>query len=359
MPVAQDFVKGLDFTALVTANGSQHNQLIEQATPESDRGLVLTTTDTALDTPDVPNANTTTKWKRYLWKRIPHATAEDLTPLIYGWNDDATADGTFLKWIQLIADFASVEAIADAALAAAQSAQASANAAIATAGVANTAATTALSNANDAVATAEAVAADATNALNAATAAQTAATAANDTASDALAVATAANANATNALNQVQADRLNKQICITEEKNTNVTAGASVIGAVVRQINTVKNDGGANVVSLAAGIVTLKAGNYKVRASAPGFSVGGHQLYFVKNSDDTTLIIGSTVYQNNLDVNVRSELEGFIVVTEDTAYRLDHYFSSVHAKGQGREMGIGPIGSLKETYAILTLEKLN
>ena len=96
-----DFVKGVDLTAVTDPTGSEVNQQFELGTPSSDRGYVLYTTDAALDTPIAPNPLTSTgynKAKRYLWLRIPHSSATDKTPYIYAWNDNAASSAPLLKW---------------------------------------------------------------------------------------------------------------------------------------------------------------------------------------------------------------------------------------------------------------------
>lgn len=106
MPLStQDFTAGIDFTALLTANGSQHNQLIENGEPTDDgaglgRGLVIATIDGLLNVPQVPDAASTTKWKRYLWRRNPHVSATLQIPKLYAWVENAVNDVVFYKWVE-------------------------------------------------------------------------------------------------------------------------------------------------------------------------------------------------------------------------------------------------------------------
>lgn len=91
----QDIVKGLDPTGFTAISGAQLAQLVDNGTPYTDKGMVIATTDTA-GVPDVPDAATTTKWKRYLWVRQTATTTK-----VYAWNDTAASDATYLKWIDL------------------------------------------------------------------------------------------------------------------------------------------------------------------------------------------------------------------------------------------------------------------
>lgn len=365
MPLTtQDFEKGLDFTALVTASGSQHNQLIELAIPKDDsgatvegKGMILVTRDSAVGVPTVPDASVTTKWKRYIWARVAHTSVVSQTVTLYGWSDNATNDAVFKRWIAVAPTVAQFQAIVDAALAAAQAAQATANTAISTANAANTTASTALTTATNAETTANSVATTANNALATATTAQSAATLANSVANTANVTASTANTTANSALAAATANRNARYVCIVEQQNAGVGAGANVGGANVRQLNIERNDVG-NLATVAAGIVTVNTGTYRVRAWSIGHNVTGHQLYLVKNSDNSTLIIGSTAKVNGVSINLTSELEGLIVLSAATAIRLDDYFSGTNANGLGDSLNIGPADK-KEVYAMLELEKLD
>lgn len=190
-----DFITGLDFTALANATAGDHNQIIEQSTPNTDRGLVIWSKDTALNTPDVPNPLTAVQYnkgKRYLWLRIPHSTATSRRGKVYSWNDDTTSVATYLKWTDtsyddtdILADIATLQFdVADAAN--------TANSASATAASAAVNAASALTTANAANTTAITAAANAVTALTNAATAQTDADAAQVTADSALANAASA-----------------------------------------------------------------------------------------------------------------------------------------------------------------------
>lgn len=358
-----DFTAGIDFTALNPATGGDHVTLIELATPRGDtgaegKGIVLWTKDTALGVPNVPNAVLTTKWQRYLWFRRPHATDTDKQPKVYGWNDDAASDATLLKWQLVAVPSSEFEAQVNAALAAAQVATATANTALATANTANATATTALANANDAVATAGAVADDATNALAAATDAQAQALASNNIANDALNVANGANTTATSALSTATLNRKYKYALIVEQKALGVNAGDAVAGANIRQLNIIKHNDGAIIVSNIAGVVTIAQGTFRVRAYATGYNVAGHVLFLIKNSDNSVMLNGSACRMEGTGLNLRSELQGIIETSENTAIRLDHHFSGNQSIGLGRATGLGPVAG-NEIYAILEIERLD
>lgn len=192
-----DFTKGLDFTGLgVTATAADHNNLVDLGTPYSDKGLVGETTDSALNTPVVPNAAATVKWKKYFWKRIPHSTATDPTPLIYVWNDNNPNVATYLRWVRVTADTAADQALIAALTVRVTAVELSTATALATANSANSNAANAANDAAAAVITAGSASTDATAALANAATAQALATTAD---ANATAAATAAGSAATNA----------------------------------------------------------------------------------------------------------------------------------------------------------------
>lgn len=77
-----DFVVGFDPTGYTSISGAQLGQLVNSAAPYTDKGLVIITEDQG-GVPDVPDAGTTTKWKRYLWLRVSPLTT---SIALYAWN---------------------------------------------------------------------------------------------------------------------------------------------------------------------------------------------------------------------------------------------------------------------------------
>jgi len=95
MSATQDILPPFDPTAYPDLSGSQLLQYLSGATPFDDTGFNIVTTDVAT-VPVVPDANTYTKWKRYLWVRQSAASIG-----AYLWNDTASSDPTYLKWVSI------------------------------------------------------------------------------------------------------------------------------------------------------------------------------------------------------------------------------------------------------------------
>jgi len=153
-PLAQDIEKVLDLTGETSIAASQINQIVDTAVPATDKGFIVETTDSAADTPDPPDAAVTTKWKRYLWRRIHDAAdANGDTVTLYYWDDTVTPDADLDYWVAF-------DANAAAALAAAQNAQTDATQALSYASQALGESITARDVANTARVTANQAAAD-------------------------------------------------------------------------------------------------------------------------------------------------------------------------------------------------------
>lgn len=362
----QNFVKGTDFTGLTTITASDLNQVIDAATLKLDtategKSINLWTVDSALNTPVVPDpTSVTTTWKRFIWIRVPHSSATSKKPIVYGWNDNATSDATYLKWLDTSADLTAIEADIATLQSDMATAQTDILTAAATANAASTLANTANNNATSALSTATTAAANATTALSDAADAIVDASAATAAASSAQVTATAAQNTATAANTAATANRNVKYVKFTETQNKGTNAGAAVTGKNTRVLNTEDNDAG-NLASVAGtGVVTLAAGTYQVHAWSTAFNVTAHQLLLVKDSDNSTLLTGSAACTNNTDINDLSHLSGLITLSAATAIRLDDYFGSNNTTTDlGKACNVHPDGGGKEVYAMLELIKLD
>lgn len=91
-PSAIDFVAPFDPTGYVTITGAQLLQFLQGLSPNVSEGIAIVTEDVAA-VPQVPDANTNTKWQRYIWIR-QSATSVG----VYVWNPGGASDPTFLQW---------------------------------------------------------------------------------------------------------------------------------------------------------------------------------------------------------------------------------------------------------------------
>lgn len=99
MPSQNDLTAPFDPTAYTTLSGAQLLQLVSGLAPYADKGLVVTTIDSAVGVPVVPDANATPKWQGYVWRRIGF-TPGDNNIYFYGWNPHISA-GAMNQWQSL------------------------------------------------------------------------------------------------------------------------------------------------------------------------------------------------------------------------------------------------------------------
>ena len=375
---SQDFTKGVNFSVLSTADGTQHEQLIELAVPTADvspeigKGLNLITTDTALNVPDVPDAATTTKWKRYVWIRRPFAGATSKKPSIYVWNDDASSDATLLQWVLSNTDTEELTTLIDAAasdaanaLAIANQAQITANDADATATAAETTATNASANATTAITAA-------TNAISAAVAATSAAASASAAAANALGLASG-NKNITQinpglagqkirtkqdaSVNEYFSDKDNYvKLSDTVVTTTAPQALTSAAGWQTRRIQTEDSDNGA-LCTLAANVITLKKGTYRVNINVTAISVQRHQARLRQTSGTpATLLLGTCSRADGNNVT-SSVIQGVIVMLDDaTTLEVQHNVSN---NGDGGLVCGSGTNTENEVYLVVEFMRLD
>lgn len=295
MLTSQDIEKGLDFTGFLQGSAADHNQLVDLATPREDsategKGIVLWTNDFALDIPSTPDAGIITKWKRYLWIRIPVVGAAVKIPKVYTWNDDAVSDVLLLKWQEVKVDITELQAAIAAAQLTADNAQTTAN-------NASTTATAANNNANNALVTANAANATATNAATAAVTAQSSADTALANAATADAKAVVAQTTATaaqNTANTAQAlasiNRTNKYVKISYRGVTETLTNPNEWNRL--ELDTEVHDAGG-LAALAGNVITLNAGTYFVDAFIPSYDLRKTTLMLGNDSDNAVLIKGA------------------------------------------------------------------
>lgn len=95
MPLTTDFLHGIDPTAFTTITGAQLAQLVDSATPQADKGMVIITYDNGT-VAQPPFTTTTSKWSRYVWLRVSPIS---MTTTLYTWNPyAANPDQSLLNW---------------------------------------------------------------------------------------------------------------------------------------------------------------------------------------------------------------------------------------------------------------------
>jgi hypothetical protein len=342
----QDFSRPIvDFTGINPVTGADHNNLVDLSIPTADiddtvgKGLNLVTTDSALDTPSVPDASTTTKWKRYQWIRRPFTGATDKRAKAYSWNDDATNDATYLKWQQINSNTDEIDALSIQV----SNAVATANDAVITADGAADMTNTAVANANTALL-------NSTNATNSANAAVVSANGAITTANNAIGIANAASLESASTVAEV--DKLKQCATIIETQTLGTGAGNSVAGQNTRLFTTITQNAAFVAFGGDTSILEFQPGTYLFDIAIPCYNTPSVALV-VNDSDSSVLLNGSLASPSGSlgdQGTVYSIIKGILTFAVITDIRIDQYCTSAKTNGLGLFIGAG-FGITLETYS--------
>lgn len=146
-------------------------------------------------------------------------------------------------------------------------------------------------------------------------------------------------------------------ILIEDQKTSGTDGGTFTSGAWrTRDLNTEVADAG-NHASVGSNQITLAAGTYRCRASAPVYMVGGHMIRLRDITNSATLISGVSSYSPGTGDPpvVRAELQGRFTIAGSTTIELQHQCVSTKAtNGFGGATGFTVP---HETYSFVELIK--
>jgi hypothetical protein len=365
---SQNLVKQIDLTGLEEVTASEINQLLETALLADDKSINLYTTDTALNTPEVPDPTQgelegvdVEFWTRFQWIRIPHSSAGAESKVKhYFWNPNATSITTYLKWqspdddLDNLAD--DVDALEDdlnaldetvttltTSVTTAITAGEDATAAVATL-------TTTVNNLDQRVSNAET---DITN-LN------TAVTNLSNNLSTPIAIAKggtgAATVNA--ACTNLGLDKAAVAFAIIKDiKAQNTNGGVFAAGAwATRTLNTLTTTGDTDI-SISDNQITLLRGTYLIEAEAPAFGVLYHQAKLYNVSTGTDTAFGSTEFSQQSDdpVQTKSKIMHIVSIDSTQIFEIRHKNNGAN----GETTGLGQAANLgSEIYTQVKITRL-
>lgn len=142
-----------------------------------------------------------------------------------------------------------------------------------------------------------------------------------------------------------------------DHKAANTGGGTFTSGAwQTRTLNTEVYDSNGDG-SLASNQITLPAGTYLIRASAPAYKVDYHQIRLYNVTDSAVIAYGSDEYcGSGLFVSTRSVLTTRFTIGGSKAIRLEHYGLTTKAtNGFGVPNNFGGT----EVYALLEIVRLS
>lgn len=127
---------------------------------------------------------------------------------------------------------------------------------------------------------------------------------------------------------------------IRDEKTVGTNGGTFTSGAWQTRDLNVKAADAANFVTLSSSQITLAAGTYRVRASAPAYEVGGHQVRWQNVSDGVTVAIGTS--ENTAGVQTRSVVAARFTISASKTFALQHQGAATRSSdGFGVAAGFG------------------
>lgn len=94
-PSVIDVETPFDPSGYASITGAQLQQFGSGIEPYADKGFIVVTTDIA-GVPQVPDADTNTKWQKYIWLR------QEASGVVgYVWDTSAASNATYLQWVSL------------------------------------------------------------------------------------------------------------------------------------------------------------------------------------------------------------------------------------------------------------------
>lgn len=145
---------------------------------------------------------------------------------------------------------------------------------------------------------------------------------------------------------------------VRDEVSSGAGAGNSVSNDITqtRRLQTVVKNTIPGA-SLAANIITLPAGTYKVSGRVPGVSVSQTKALLYNITDNNYPVIGSSAFAANATVNttIDSFLRGEFTITATKTFSLRHWTATAVVNGLGTQSGIPAIN---EVYSELEFWKI-
>lgn len=125
-----------------------------------------------------------------------------------------------------------------------------------------------------------------------------------------------------------------------------------------RVLNTEQSDIDG-IVSIASDVFTLQAGTYFIRASAPAYAVGEHQIKLRNTSSSSDAILGTVEDADAANlVQNRSTLSGVLVLVAATTFELQHQCETTNTgDGLGKGVSLGSFG-VSGVFSIVEITKI-
>jgi hypothetical protein len=145
-----------------------------------------------------------------------------------------------------------------------------------------------------------------------------------------------------------------RYIQVRDQKSLNIDGGSAPAGSwTVRTLNTIVGTPTIDGASLASNKITLPAGTYRVRVSAPAMRVGGHQCRLYDVTAGAVLRGGTSEFADTGDDGsmTRSTINSIFTISEESEIRVEHICkNSKSTEGFGRASGVGSVEIYTEVF---------
>lgn len=142
-------------------------------------------------------------------------------------------------------------------------------------------------------------------------------------------------------------------ILIIDRKTSGTDGGTFTTGAWRTRDLTIIASDDKGIAQLAANQITLPKGAYRLRASAPAFSVDAHQARFYNITNTTEIALG-TSESAGTGIQTRSIVSGKLFIGVSSVFELQHRCGSTQAtNGFGKAAAWG-----NEVYSMVELWKI-
>jgi hypothetical protein len=119
---------------------------------------------------------------------------------------------------------------------------------------------------------------------------------------------------------------------VRDEKASGTDGGSSSSGVNVRVLNTVVENTITGA-SLASNLITLPAGTYRIRASAPALLSGKTRAVLYNNTDSSVILLGTNENSDNAltgGVVSQSVISGKFILAAQKAVKINHFICTGH-----------------------------
>lgn len=152
-------------------------------------------------------------------------------------------------------------------------------------------------------------------------------------------------------------DAMDAFLIVVDEKAAGTNGGTFTLGAWrTRALNTVRENSIVGA-SVAANQISLPAGKFRVRASAPALRCGNHKSRLQNITDATTALVGTTLVteQSGAIVQNESTIVGIVTIAAPKTFELQHRSTQTQASD-----GFGSATNLSEVevYSVVEIQQI-